>query len=487
MTHENQPRQGTRPRPHIGKDHLILADWPLGAATYQQRRTPSGLKLDYAEYVVQRPGATGQRVILEAPSTVGLPAAGDKDFLIALLTLAKDQEYASDVVRFVPAHVLRVMDLATTKKNYLRLKTALKRLRAVTITYERAWYSRAKRAVEPILVTGILAEAKLVLQRGRPALHALPDSYVQWTRTFHQSLQEGSLIDLDLDLYFAWDRPGAKDLHRHLNKVWHGGRKPKIYERDLHELACAHLGMTDGSHLKRNFHELVKEHEQKGYLLPLDGAVRYRRIRPGVWRVRFDLHPDQVRQSRTSAGDCRISESPAVTANAAAIVRAYHCCRFGRETYEPKPHELKHAAALLRSVDTAVVESVVPVVAETVKESYRGQDCHFGAAVPYFELALQDRTDKERLRARQRQANHLDAQARVALQGSKREHSSRRTKLLAIWKALVPVQQAHYYELAVAQAASQAIRLHLRCHRDLSNPPTEVLAAMAADGALPVQ
>jgi hypothetical protein len=93
----------------------------------------------------------------------------------------------------------RVAGLSSTKKSYQRLKRALKRLRAVTVTYELTWYSRQTQAVEPVLITGILANAKLVFRCGRRTADALPDSYVQWTGNFYRSLQEGNLTDLDLD------------------------------------------------------------------------------------------------------------------------------------------------------------------------------------------------------------------------------------------------------------------------------------------------
>ena len=136
MEQQQRPARGLKRR--FGKDHLTLADWPINTATYQQRTKLDGTKVDHAEYVVTRSDGTCQRVLLEAPSSVGLPTAGDGDFIVALLLLAKQQEFETDIVRFIPSHVLSIMGLSGAQKNYMRLKNALKRLRALTLTYELA-------------------------------------------------------------------------------------------------------------------------------------------------------------------------------------------------------------------------------------------------------------------------------------------------------------------------------------------------------------
>jgi len=469
-------------RPRFGKDHLNLADWRISVATYQQRRKRDGERIDYAEYVIARQDRTCQKVILEAPSRVGLPTAGDEDVLIALLALAKQQHFASDVVRFVPSRLMAIMRWPIKQKSYERLEKALKRLTALTVTYKLAWYSRKLATVQPILVTGILAESKLLLRRGRRASNAIPDSYVQWTKNFYTSLTEGNLTDLDLDLYFTWERPTTKHLHRHLNKVWHSGRKPKLYERDLKELACGHLGMTNNKDVKRNVGRAIEELERQGYLVPTEKTVRYRKIRPGVWRVRMELHPDHYRVKTTGAGEWskQIVSSEQGT-DAMLLVCDYHRHRFGREMYTPKVHELNHAKMLCTSHDIALLRRLVPEVAKTVETAYRAKDCHFGAAVPYFERTLQDRADKERYRIRQaaQDSNQADTHAALNSQQQKRQHL--RIDRLAKWKELSDEQKTGYYDQAIQHTTSDAVRSRLCCHRDFTNPATEVLAVMAAN------
>jgi len=464
----------------FGKDHLMFADWPIGVSTFQQARKADGTRIDFAEHVIERRDGTRQRVTLEAPSTIGLPTAGDDDVLIALMAFARRAEFASDIVRFVPLQLLRMMRLTAAKKNYERIRLALKRLCAVTVTYQSTWFDRETRRIEPLLITGILAEAKVVCRRGRSPADAVPESYVQWTRNVFESLRNGNLTDLDLDIYFNWTRPGAKHLFRHLNKVWHAGRKPRTYERDLRELACAHVGMTECKDLKRNFHAVIQELEEKRYLLPVDKTVRYRKVRPGVWRVRLELHPDHVRGRTAQEGESSVRrvETPG-RQEAATLVREYQRHRFQVES-TPTARDIQHAEKLIERADSAVLRALAPAVAEKVETSFRGKDCHFGAAVRFFELALEEQADKRRLKARHEEAKAGYAERQTALDTQQHEKKRIRQQRLAAWKKLSDAQRSAYFVRAI-EIASSTTRSRLSRSHDLTHPATEVLAVMAAD------
>jgi len=296
--------QGMKRPPRFGKDELNLADWRIGVPTHQQPQGKDGGKVDFVEYEIERQNEPNQIVTIEAPRRKGLPTPSDEDVLIGLLALAKQQGFKSDMVHFVPRHLLQTIRWPLKQDSYDRLELALKRLTAVTITYELTWYNKLTAEVEPILVTGILAESKLVRRRGRKPAGSIPDSYVQWTNDFYRSIEGGNLTDLDLELYFSFKRPCTKHLYRHLNKRFYGPRSGKPYERDMKHLACGHLGMTDSKDLKRNFHFAIAELEDNGYLPKLDPKHRYRKVRKGVWRVRFDPPADRTVQpiaARTEA------------------------------------------------------------------------------------------------------------------------------------------------------------------------------------------
>jgi hypothetical protein len=82
-------------------------------------------------------------------------------------------------------------------------------------------------------------------------------------------------------------------LYRHLNKVWHGGRKPSLYERDLEELACGHLLMSRTKDTKRNFTAIVAEMQSKQFIAPLPPEQRFTKSQ-GRWRVRIEPYKSLV-------------------------------------------------------------------------------------------------------------------------------------------------------------------------------------------------
>ena len=468
-------------RPKFGKDHITLADWPIGTATFQQRKGEHGDQRDFAEFVIQRPDGTRQKVTLESPSRIGLPTAGDHDILVALLLLAKQQEFDSDIVRFMPWQLLKIMGWPLNQKSLHRLQVSLKRLKGVTATYENVWYSRRTRKVESCLITGILAEAKIVFRKGRRASGVLPESYVQWTHHMHLSLEEGSVVDLDLDLYFSCSRPGTKNLLRHLNKVWHAGRKPKTYARDLKELACGHLGMTDCKDLKRNFQELVAELESCGYLKQVDPTVRYQRIRPGIWRVNLELHPDQMRTKRQAVAPVLKKETSTTSPDGDAdkFVCLYHRHRFGKTDYVPRSHEISRAKKLLQDHDAATLTNLAASVARMVESQFRGEDVYFGAAVPFFISAADRRQKQQRVRDHQETKQVDDADDDAAIREEKRERQLRRQHLLSQWTQLPQDERMKYLQLAVANARSDFDRRRLSRPQADNDPPREALEEMS--------
>jgi len=212
---------------------------------------------------------------------------------------------------------------------------------------------------------------------------------------------------------------------------------------------------------------------RKNYLLPLDETVRYKSVCPGVWRVRLELHASRYRGKPAGGGESS-TDAPHV------LVRGYHRHRFGRDAYQPKRHELKHAALLLRNHELSVLLTLLPTVAREVEVSYRSTDCHFGAAVAQFERALQKRAERERSRTSPASDTSQASEAAAAHEeeGNRRVLRQRR---LSSWAVLPDRRKAFYFDEALERATSAAVRLRLRSSRDFANPPTEVLAVMAAD------
>ena len=149
-----------------GKDELNLADWRISAPQHEQPRTKDGGRVDFLEYVIDREGHR-QQVTIEAPSRVGLPTPMEEDVLVGLIALSKADNFQHQSLNFSPNQLLKVLRWSDDSKSFDRLELALKRLVAVTITYELTWYDKITAEVQPRHVTGILSEARTVRRRHR--------------------------------------------------------------------------------------------------------------------------------------------------------------------------------------------------------------------------------------------------------------------------------------------------------------------------------
>ena len=471
MTAEGKSAAGGFEVPRYGKDHLTLADWRTGVLQFQQPRGNNGKLPDSLATGFARSDGTTQQVILERGAASEFPTAGDEDVILGLIHLARQQGFP-ELIHFVPRHLLQIIRWPLKQQSYDRLRRALARYKKLSATFTGNWYDRQSRQIVPTLLTGIIAQAEIVAVRGRLSSDALPPSTVQFCENFNTSLKNGNLVEIDFDLLFSWRRPGAKDLHRHLNKVWHGGKKPRVYERDLRELACGHLGMKDSKDLKRNLQNIIDELEQQEYLLPLPASERYRKVAVGVWRVRLELHPIRWRQaSRTQPVN---DATPPREDQSRLVVRTYHRYRFGRDCYQPQPHELRKASALLESHSVSDLIAVTRSVVDQVRQQNK-DDLYFGFAVPYYEQTLCQHLAHKGFR--QRVSNKVDSTALAQSQSEadRRSRDRLREAQLEQWGKLSRRDRERLRDRAAARAKSSVVKRRIaRCDLDL--PATEVLA-----------
>jgi hypothetical protein len=456
--------------PGWGYDHLVLADWRTSVLRFQPAdddgQQPSVLKTGY-----RTAGGIDLSVRLERGAATDFPTAQDDEVLLGLLYLAHQQGFP-DVVPFIPDQLARIIRWPRNDRYYKRITRALERYQKLTATFQHNWYSKKDRAIKLQLMTGIVAQAQVVTHRGRRRKDAVPESHVQWTENFNSSLKEGNLLPINLALFFGWSRPGAKQLHRQLNKTWRGGAKPLIYERDLRELACGHLGMTDSKYLKRNFQQIVLEMEQKGYLTPMPYEDRYIPIRTGVWRARFELHPDHVTRRSKSTALPDVADSGAATP-ANLVVRQYHQARFGRSSYEPKPREIEHAAELITGFGIEAVRNATAIVGQTVRA--QGQnDLYFGFAVPYYRKTLEVGAFRSGFRREVSQNGNEAKRDQDRLQQDLRQRQERRAALLAAWRKATVRQRERYREAALQRAESETARRRIRLS-NLDEPILDIL------------
>ena len=286
-----------------------------------------------------------------------------------------------------------VMGWAPNGRSYTRLRDVLRRLKSLTIRYENAWWDAAGRGYEEEVATGVISAYKIARQVSGPrTANTTPLSWATWTQQFHQSLLNGNIKRLDLDLFFRLKTPTAQHMYRFLDKRFYNTDSVAM---DLIEFACGHIGLTESANvaiLKRRLAPAVAELEEIGFLARLDPAERYQKVKAGVWRCSFDAAililplPPLTRE----AG--RPGEPPAGRAgaggDAAQLAAEYY--RLWDETamVSPGPRDLEHAETLLRDHDPETAKALIACLVRMTKK--RWPDCRSlsGAVQKYLPEAL---------------------------------------------------------------------------------------------------
>lgn len=284
-----------RSDPSYARDHLNLAEFPISVLQRRQPLDVHGQKVDTIVYRSHRYDTDARRsipqtVTLTAPSSYGLPTPADETVVLALLCIAKQtSNFANDRVHFTPRQVFALIGWSPNSRSYDRLRQVLRRLKSLTIVYENAWWDSEGRQYEKEFATGIIASYKLVRQVAGPrSPKNLPASWIRWDPEFFESLGTNSIKRLDLELLLSLQLPTTQRLYRFLDKHFHYKQEQDF---DLRDLACGHVGLSasyDTGKLKEKLTPAITELEDVGYIKPATRRERYRKLKPGVWRVHFD-------------------------------------------------------------------------------------------------------------------------------------------------------------------------------------------------------
>src|SRR5215211_1554697 len=110
-----------------------------------------------------------QRVTLTSTAREGLPTPADEHVILALLCVAKhSNNFADSTVPFAPSQLFEIMGWAPNGRSYARLRDVLRRLKALNIRYENAWWDAAGRAYEEEVATGIISGYRIARQVSGP-------------------------------------------------------------------------------------------------------------------------------------------------------------------------------------------------------------------------------------------------------------------------------------------------------------------------------
>jgi hypothetical protein len=330
----------------------------------------------------------------------------------------------------------------------------LRRLKGLTVRYENAWWDAAGRGYEEELATGIVSGYRIARQVSGPRTAGTPlESWVTWSPQFHDSLRKGNLKRLDLDVFFRLSTPTAQRMYRFLDKRFYTS---PVVAMDLVEFACGHVGLSECDNvavLKRRLSPAITELEGICFIARADASERYRKVKPGVWRVEFKPAAGLPDKADADAG-----RQPALSGNGDSQLSAEHVAVGFYRQWDPEapatpgPRDREVAEDLLR-LHGAEATGLIECLVQVTRKAWPECRSLSGAAQKYLADAL--KLHRSRLR---RTAAREEAEARRRQEQAetlaRREEDLRR---LEAWNALSRAEQEAIRRKVLAGRGQSAV------------------------------
>ena len=433
---------------HEGRDELNLAEFPLCALAHRLR--PEQKTLQYEDQVWdQRRGRTVTRQLtISGSDAYGLPTALDDDVLLGLIQLTRLQQFVDRKVLFTRYQLIQLLGWRNETKSYERIEASLNRWTGVTLYYRNAWWNRSK---------GCWVDEKFhvldnvwLCHRADPASEAgegpegAPRSAFVWNETVFRSFKSGNLKSIDFDFFKELESAIAKRLYRFLDKRFFRRRR---CEFDLKELGWEHTGLSRGydpAGLKRKLTPAINELVKRGYLEPMPGGQRFRKVCSGEWSVVFER---ATGKPLAAAGE---GAKPEEESLAAALIERGVTPATARRTVAAFPaQEIKtqvEAFDWMRArQDPKVSRNPPGFLVSAIKQGY---------TVPRGFVGSEELTRRAEAVEQSRRQVQEREQARAAEQSAREAEQAR--LIAQFWAALPATERAE----AEAQALSGVSHLH---------------------------
>jgi hypothetical protein len=404
-----------------------------------------------------------QKVTLTSTARDGLPTPADEHVILALLYVAKhSNNFAEATVRFAPAQLFDIMGWAPNGRSYTRLRDVLRRLKSLTIRYENAWWDAVGRGYEEEVATGIVSAYRIARQVSGPRRAGTPlQSWVTWTQAFQESLQNGNIKRLDLDVFFRLHTPTAQRIYRFLDKRFYNTATVSL---DLIEFACGHVGLTDAGNvalLKRRLGPAIAELEEIGFIKKLVPAERYQKVRAGAWKIVFHsasapAAPEQTAQREEG----KVVAALPAPSEAELLAGEFYRLWNPAALTAPGPRDREQAEALLEQHGLEEARAVLACLVQVVRTEW--PDCRSlsGAGQKYLPDALrlhQQQKKRDTTRRRQEQERRQGRHEQVSRQEEER-------RLQAAWDAL-PVEERQAIQQTVRRRLADSTAPDIFIHR----------------------
>jgi hypothetical protein len=253
----------------VSKDEMNLAEYPM---TLLSRRAPKGVKtLEYTDWVTIEGNKKPLKWIITGSDKFGLPVGGDQDIYVAIIEVWRECGFKDRVIPIGSIYqMLKRLGLPDDKQYYERFRSALDRLRHMSIIAENAFWDKSNQCYFSRRSFNIFDEYYLVERfRKNERTAPLPFGYIRASEFFYQSVKNGYLKDLDLKFYFSLPTPLTKRLYRFLDKKAYN---QPFFSMELFKFSKK-IGLMTGSlkkyypsQLKQTLTPALDELQAKGFL-----------------------------------------------------------------------------------------------------------------------------------------------------------------------------------------------------------------------------
>ncbi|MBI2297806.1 MAG: replication initiator protein A [Armatimonadetes bacterium] len=232
-----------------GHDHATLALLPFSVTSQSGDGRAAPVTVAYQAEVdgkIRRVNVT-----LRPGAGVMLPTPGDQMVFLALLQLALDRDPPAARLEFHRREVIAKLGWSDGGRNFDRLREALERLTALTITGSAALVSRTgSQYAREEEASHVIERYRIGNREGRPCV-------VEWGHLVKEAFRLGDLKRLDWDLVVALGNPVTCQLYRLLDRVTLTGQGD--WSVGWRSLAPA-LGMGTGYDRPAKFRDKLRPH-----------------------------------------------------------------------------------------------------------------------------------------------------------------------------------------------------------------------------------
>jgi hypothetical protein len=251
-----------------GRDEMNLVEYPFASLW---KNTEADAEISH-EWETQHP-LTGRKVKaswrVSGDPKLGLPSASDEQVYLALMEVTQQSGLESQTVYFTRHDLIRRLGWVHNDVNYRRLLQAMRRLKAVTISAENAFWDASAKSFRSVGFS-ILDNYDIATERpGRKksGQSELPLSFFKWNDVVFSSMKAGYIRAIDLGFALSLQSALALRLYRYLDKKSYDSRRK--FEIELGSLCERHLGMRPSEYASKYKERLKPAHDEllaRGFL-----------------------------------------------------------------------------------------------------------------------------------------------------------------------------------------------------------------------------